>query len=139
MTQKAAIAYERERLQQHFSLQLDNVQAHEAWVRQEMGYCETLFETATAVTEARFERKAACSAVLKRMSHDELPTTWDLQMSRPLNTAATPQGPQPMKLDQQAIEHLCISCESRDHSQPTFLTFINSLAIDTVLIDQTSA
>jgi hypothetical protein len=65
VTQKAAIAYERERLQQHFSLQLDNVQAHEAWVRSETGYCQTPFDTSIAVTEARLTRKAVCAAVLK--------------------------------------------------------------------------
>lgn len=99
---------------EHFSLQLDNVMAHGAWVRSEMGYCETLLETATAVTEARVARKAASAAVLKTLTADELPTTWDLQMSRPLNMAATPEGPQPMKLDQQAIEHLRIGCASGD-------------------------
>jgi hypothetical protein len=91
-------AYECQKRHEQFSLQLDTIMAHEAWVRSEMGYCETLLETATAVTAARLARKAAAATVLKSLTNDELPTTWDLQMSRPLNIAMTPEGPQPMKL-----------------------------------------
>ena len=57
-------------------------------------------------------------------------------MSRPLNVALTTEGPQPVKLDQQAIEHLRIGCASGDQSQQTFLTFVNSLASATVQIAQ---
>ncbi len=129
-------AYESQKRHEQFSLQLDTIMAHEAWVRSEMGYCETLLETATAVTAARLARKAAAATVLKSLTNDELPTTWDLQMSRPLNIAMTPEGPQPMKLDQQAIEHLSVGCASGDQSQQTFLTFVNSLASATVQIAQ---
>ena len=128
--------HERENRNANFSSQLDIVLAHEAWVRSQLGYCETLSETATAVTKARQVRKDACFAVLKQLSQCDLPTTWDLQMSRPLNTAATPQGPQPMKLDQQAMEHLRIGCASGDQAQQTFLTFVNALASATVHIAQ---
>jgi hypothetical protein len=135
-TQPAATAYDRQHRIAHFSSQLDIVLAHEAWVRSELGYCETLCETATAVTKARQVKKDACGIVLRQLSQYDLPTTWDLQWSRPLNTAATPQGPQPMKLDQQAIEHLRIGCASGDQAQQTFLTFVNSLASATVQIAQ---
>ena len=131
-----ATAYDCQRMHELFSSQLDNVIAHEAWVTKEMGYCETLQETATAVTAARLERKVATGIVLKSLTGDELPTTWDLQMSRALGWANTPEGVQPMKLDQQAIEYLRIGCASGDQSQQSFLTFVNSLASATVHIAQ---
>jgi hypothetical protein len=40
-TQPAATAYDRQHRNAHFSSQLDIVLAHEAWVRSELGYCET--------------------------------------------------------------------------------------------------
>lgn len=122
--------------QQQYSMQMDAVKAHVAWVKSEMGYCETLLETATFVTQARLERKKKCTAVLKQLVPDELPTTWDLQMSRPLGVAMTPSGVEPIKLDQQALEHLRVGSASGDQAQQTFLMFVNSLASATVQIAQ---
>jgi hypothetical protein len=122
--------------QQQFSLQLDTVMAHEAWVKSELGYCETLVEAATFLTQARLQRKTACDEVLKKLVKDKLPTTWDLQMSRALGVAITPSGAQPMKLDQQALEYLRVGSASGDQAQQTFLLFVNSLASSTVLIAQ---
>jgi hypothetical protein len=129
-------AYDCQKRHEFFSLQLDSVMAHEAWVKSEMGYCETLVETATAVTAARLARKVATAAVLKKLTNDEMPTTWDLQMSRALGVANTPEGVQPMKLDQQAIEYLRVGCASGDQSQQSFLTFVNSLTSATVHVAQ---
>jgi len=121
---------------EQYSMQMDAVKAHVAWVKSEMGYCETLLETATFVTQARLDRKKACTAVLQQLVPDELPTTWDLQMSRPLGVAMTPSGVQAMKLDQQALEHLRVGSASGDQAQQTFLMFVNSLASATVQIAQ---
>ena len=120
----------------NFSLQLDMVLAHEAWVKSQVGICETMQEMATFVTAERMLRKTATAQVLKAFTDAELPSSWDLQMSRALGVIMTSEGPQTMKLDQQALEELRIGCNSGDQSQQTFLTFVNSLASAMVQIAQ---
>lgn len=120
----------------NFRLQLDMVLAHEAWVKSQVGFCETMQEMASFVTAERMLRKTATSRVLKAFTNDELPSSWDLQMSRALGVVMTSEGPQTMKLDQQALEELRIGCNCGDQSQQTFLTFVNSLASAMVQIAQ---
>ena len=137
LTPAATMNVSAQTLQEHYSMQIDTVTAHEAWVKSEMGYCESLLETASFVTKERMARKESCSTVLKKLvPGDELPTSWDLQMSRPLGVAITPSGAQPMKTDQQALEYMRRGSATGDQAQQTFLMFVNSLASATVQIAQ---
>jgi hypothetical protein len=116
--------------------QIDLVRAHESFMQDRGLPCETLLQLTTALTQARKERKEACTQVLKCFAQAEMPVTWELQMSRGLGTAVTEEGLKPVKLCQQAIEELRIGAAGGDQSQQNFLLLYNCLASVAVKIAQ---
>lgn len=134
---RISLANDADRNNSQLASYLDIIGVHESWVRKKLNHLETICETVTAVTNAREVRKKACAEVLERISPgQDLPTTWDLQMSRALNISMTQQGPAPAKLDEQALEEVRIGCVTGDEKKQVFINFVNAMASTAVQIAQ---
>lgn len=105
----------------------DTALVHKALVTHLHGYCKSLSEIVSEVSCCRETRKQANAAVLGQLTRQVMPTVWELQMSRPLNTCITDKGEETAKLSNEQLEFLREGAQSGGQLEQTMLLFVNSL------------
>ena len=105
----------------------DTALVHKAMVTQLHGYCKSLGEIVREVSCCRETRKQANAAVLRQLTTQVMPTVWELQMSRALNTAITDKGIETAKLSNEQLEFLREGAQTGGQLEQTMLLFVNSL------------